>query len=68
MVMFLRPTESPVVFFAAIRKRTSYIYKGKEYLNVLDFVGNYEKSRKNSYHFAWRRKKCGEKKITAIMR
>ena len=43
MVMFLRPTESPIVFFQqlgrGLRRST-----GKEYLNVLDFIGNYEKA------------------------
>ena len=43
MVMFLRPTESPIVFLQqlgrGLRKN-----KGKEYLNVLDFIGNYEKA------------------------
>lgn len=43
MVMFLRPTESPVVFLQqlgrGLRKE-----KGKEYLKVLDFIGNYEKA------------------------
>lgn len=43
MVMFLRPTESPVVFLQQLGRglRSS---KGKEYLNVLDFIGNYEKA------------------------
>lgn len=43
MVMFLRPTESPVVFMQQLGRglRRS---KGKEYLNVLDFIGNYEKA------------------------
>ena len=43
MVMFLRPTESPIVFLQQLGRglRTS---KGKEYLNVLDFIGNYEKA------------------------
>ena len=43
MVMFLRPTESPTVFLQQLGRglRTS---KGKEYLNVLDFIGNYEKA------------------------
>ena len=41
MVMFLRPTESPIVFLQQLGRglRTA---KGKEYLNVLDFIGNYE--------------------------
>lgn len=43
MVMFLRPTESPIVFLQQLGRglRTS---RGKEYLNVLDFIGNYEKA------------------------
>lgn len=43
MVMFLRPTESPIVFLQQLG-RGLRIYKGKEYLNVLDFIGNYEKA------------------------
>ena len=41
--MFLRPTESPIVFLQQLGRglRTS---KGKDYLNVLDFIGNYEKA------------------------
>lgn len=43
MVMFLRPTESSIVFLQQLGRglRRS---KGKEYLNVLDFIGNYEKA------------------------
>lgn len=43
MVMFLRPTESPIVFLQQLGRglRTS---TRKEYLNVLDFIGNYEKA------------------------
>ena len=43
MVMFLRPTESPIVFLQQLGRglRRS---RGKEYLNVLDFIGNYEKA------------------------
>ena len=45
MVMFLRPTESPTVFLQQLGRglRTS---RGKEYLNVLDFIGNYQKAGK----------------------
>ncbi len=43
MVMFLRPTESPVVFLQQLG-RGLRLSKGKEYLNVLDFIGNYEKA------------------------
>lgn len=43
MVMFLRPTESPIVFLQQLGRglRKS---RGKEYLNVLDFIGNYERA------------------------
>ena len=43
MVMFLRPTESPTVFLQQLGRglRKS---RGKNYLNVLDFIGNYEKA------------------------
>ncbi len=43
MVMFLRPTESPVVFLQQLGRGLRR-NKGKEYLNVLDFIGNYEKA------------------------
>lgn len=48
MVMFLRPTESPIVFLQQLGRglRRS---KGKEYLNVLDFIGNYEKAGRVRY-------------------
>ncbi|SHI07621.1 hypothetical protein SAMN02745207_04238 [Clostridium grantii DSM 8605] len=43
LVMFLRPTQSPTIFFQqlgrGLRKAT-----GKKYLNVLDFIGNYKKA------------------------
>lgn len=43
MVLFLRPTESPIVFLQQLGRglRRS---REKEYLNVLDFIGNYEKA------------------------
>lgn len=43
MVLFLRPTESPIIFLQQLGRglRTC---RGKEYLNVLDFIGNYEKA------------------------
>ena len=43
MVMFLRPTESPIVFFQQLGRGLRRNV-GKEYLNVLDFIGNYEKA------------------------
>ncbi|MGL5821050.1 MAG: DEAD/DEAH box helicase family protein [Sarcina sp.] len=43
LVLFLRPTESPTIFLQQLGRglRKS---KGKEYLVVLDFVGNYKKA------------------------
>lgn len=48
MVMFLRPTESPIVFLQQLGRglRKS---RGKEFLNVLDFIGNYEKAGKTRF-------------------
>ena len=43
MVMFLRPTESPVVFLQQLG-RGLRTYRGKQYLNVLDFIGNYNRA------------------------
>ncbi len=43
MVMFLRPTESPVVFLQQLG-RGLRTFRGKRFLNVLDFIGNYEKA------------------------
>ena len=40
MVMFLRPTESPVVFIQQLGRGLRKC-KGKSYLKVLDFIGNY---------------------------
>lgn len=48
MVMFLRPTESPVVFLQQLG-RGLRTYKNKSYLNVLDFIGNYEKAGKSTF-------------------
>jgi superfamily II DNA or RNA helicase len=59
MVMFLRPTESPIVFLQqlgrGLRKN-----KGKEYLNVLDFIGNYEKAGRVRFLLSGSSKKPGE--------
>lgn len=43
MVMFLRPTESPIIFLQQLGRGLRKC-KGKNYLNVLDFIGNYEKA------------------------
>lgn len=63
MVMFLRPTESPVVFLQQLG-RGLRTYKGKEYLNVLDFIGNYEKAGRVSLLLS-DGKDFGEKKVYA---
>lgn len=51
MVMFLRPTESPVIFMQQLGRglRRS---KDKDYLNVLDFIGNYEKAGKVRFYLS----------------
>ena len=43
MVLFLRPTESPVVFLQQLGRGLRKD-RGKSYLKVLDFIGNYEKA------------------------
>lgn len=43
MVMLLRPTESPTVYMQQIG-RGLRIADGKEYVNILDFIGNYKKA------------------------
>lgn len=43
MVMFLRPTESPVVFLQQLGRGLRK-YKNKERLVALDFIGNYKKA------------------------
>lgn len=43
MVMFLRPTESPIVFLQQFGRGLRKC-RGKEFLTVLDFIGNYEKA------------------------
>lgn len=45
MVMFLRPTESPVVFLQQLGRGLRKA-KNKEYLTVIDFIGNYKKIEK----------------------
>lgn len=43
MVMFLRPTESPIVFLQQLGRGLRKC-RGKEFFTVLDFIGNYEKA------------------------
>jgi len=45
MVLFLRPTESPVVFVQQLGRGLRKA-EGKQYLNVLDFIGNYARASK----------------------
>ena len=43
-VLLLRPTESPVIFFQQLGRglRLAPNYPQKQYLNVIDFIGNYK--------------------------
>lgn len=43
MVMFLRPTQSPTVFLQQLGRGLRKA-QDKDYLNVLDFIGNYKKA------------------------
>lgn len=43
MVLFLRPTQSPIVFLQQLGRGLRKT-RGKNYLNVLDFIGNYKKA------------------------
>ncbi len=45
-VIFLRPTQSGIVFLQQLGRGLRTL-KGKEYLNVLDFIGNYKYAGKN---------------------
>ena len=56
MVLFLRPTESPVVFLQQLGRGLRRD-RGKEYLNVLDFIGNYEKAGNVRYYITGGHKK-----------
>lgn len=42
-VIMLRPTESPIVFIQQLGRGLRH-YPGKEYVVILDFIGNYEKN------------------------
>lgn len=43
MVLFLRPTQSPIVFLQQLGRGLRKT-RGKNYVNVLDFIGNYKKA------------------------
>lgn len=43
MVMFLRPTQSSTIFLQQLGRGLRR-YKNKNYLNVLDFIGNYKRA------------------------
>lgn len=43
MVLFLRPTQSPTVFLQQLGRGLRKT-RGKKYVNVLDFMGNYKKA------------------------
>ena len=40
-VIMLRPTESPIVFIQQLGRGTSVKAEGKDYVVILDFIGNY---------------------------
>ena len=42
-VIMLRPTESPIIFIQQLGRGLRH-YPGKEYVVILDFIGNYEKN------------------------
>lgn len=48
LVMFLRPTESPIVFLQQLGRGLRRA-SGKEYLTVLDFAGNYRQANMAPY-------------------
>ena len=43
LVLFLRPTESPTIFIQQLGRGLRK-WNGKEYVTILDFIGNYQKS------------------------
>lgn len=51
-VLFLGPTESFIVFLQQLGRGLRK-YKGKEYLRVLDFIGNYKKAHYIPSLLAW---------------
>lgn len=59
MVMFLRPTESPIVFLQQLGRGLRKA-RGKEYLNVLDFIGNYDKAGRVRYFLTGRTYEAGK--------
>ena len=56
MVMFLRPTQSPTIFLQQLGRGLRKD-KNKNYLNVLDFIGNYKKANLVPYLLTGERKK-----------
>lgn len=62
LVMFLRPTQSPTVFLQQLGRglRKS---KGKNYLNVLDFIGNYKKANLVPFFLTGEQKTTGGRTI-----
>ena len=59
MVMFLRPTDSSVVFMQQLGRGLRKC-KGKKYLNVLDFIGNYHKAGRIRYLLTGRKSGAGQ--------
>lgn len=52
LVMFLRPTESPIVFLQQLGRGLRRA-SGKEYLTVLDFAGNYRQGKYGPIFAKW---------------
>lgn len=51
LVMFLRPTESPIVFLQQLGRGLRK-YENKEFLNVLDFIGNYTRAGRAPFYLS----------------
>ena len=64
MVMFLRPTQSPTIFLQQLGRGLRKD-KNKNYLNVLDFIGNYKKANLVPYLLTGESKKV--EKTTGFM-
>lgn len=66
LVMFLRPTESPTIFLQQLGRGLRKA-KGKEYLVVLDFIGNYKKANLAPFLLSGRKYDKVEAKKSKIM-
>lgn len=66
MVMFLRPTESPIIFLQqlgrGLRKKGE-----KKYVNVLDFIGNYKKANFLPFFLTGEEKEFAKRSRIAVL-